>query len=490
MAAQVTNNENNEATKIINPMIQNAFDVQQANTTDVKINKTDSTYGVDTFESPITSSDIRATGNDAVDYLNALRIAFPEYGVEQYINDKTIWQKQLYTIGGEQGFFYFKIFFNFRTNHGLLADLLADNEIGFSGSKSSAVYYLASNEHRYKQEQLTHRKLALYKFGAALHSMEVETPWIFKGVNQLDTLDMANFNNIGKTREIEILFNNETVDMRIGTLLDLYKYACYDTINMKEIIPANLRKFDMFILTFHVPIKNFQTEITTSKDGNKAIPAKTTMPNDNSLFSNVMSYKMYTFVNCEFDPASLNLYTPNQLNNETAFVMGNNVLKINADRVYEHRMNEWTQFMFGDDGFYYNRFSPSLYIGSGNLAGTGDVSGNAKATTDLTIGTDNSDLNNDRLKSLQAMGSIKDYTDRMIRDANEKKDEWKFYTGKNLTRTGKPNSLTRRNTSYLNRKLSRLHKGTLGKKIPFPRSIFEGATGSGYDFAAKLSNLF
>lgn len=477
--------------ELFNSLIKNAFDVQNMFTTEKTVESSTGNSG--TNEMPITSVDIQNKPSDPTDYFNALRIAFPDYGVEHYINDKTIWQKQLYSVGGEQGFFYFKIFFNFKTNHGLLADLLVNDENKFSGSKNSAVYYLASNEHRYKQEQLTHRKLALYKFGATLHAMEVETPWVFKGVNQLDTLDMANFNNIGKTREIEILFNNETVDMRIGTLLDLYKYACYDSINMKEIIPANLRKFDMFILTFHIPIKNFQTNITTKKDGEKAVPAKTTNPDasNNYTFSNLMSYKMYTFVNCEIDPASLNLYTPNQLNNETAFVMGNNVLKINADRVYEHRMNEWTQFMFGDGGFYYNKFAPPVYIGNGNLSGTGDVTSSTKTSENLTINVDESnDYNKNRLKALQAIGSVKDYTDVNIRDANEKKDEWKFYTGKNLTRTGKPNSLTRRNTSYLNRKLSRLHKGTLGKKIPFPRSIFEGATGSGYDFAAKLSNLF
>ena len=43
---------------------------------------------------------------------NDLIFYFPKYGVEEYINDRTIWQKQLYTIGGEQGWFYFKVFFN------------------------------------------------------------------------------------------------------------------------------------------------------------------------------------------------------------------------------------------------------------------------------------------------------------------------------------------------------------------------------------------
>ena len=183
------------------------------------------------------SQNVTPDSNDS----NELIFYFPKYGVEEYINDRTIWQKQLYTIGGEQGWFYFKVFFNFNTEYGLLGGLLSTNK-KLVGGRQSAMSFFASIEDRYKQEQIPHRMLALYKFGSTLKSIQTETPWVIKGINGLDQINGANVNDFGKLKAIELVMNNETTDMRIGTLLDLYKYATYDSINCKEIIPANLGK--------------------------------------------------------------------------------------------------------------------------------------------------------------------------------------------------------------------------------------------------------
>ena len=40
-----------------------------------------------------------------------LNFFLPNYGVEEYLLDRASWQKQLNTITGEPGWFYFKIFF-------------------------------------------------------------------------------------------------------------------------------------------------------------------------------------------------------------------------------------------------------------------------------------------------------------------------------------------------------------------------------------------
>ena len=311
--------------------------------------------------------------DDKKDTYNILDFDFPHYGVNEIINDVANWQRQLTNIGGEPGYFYFKIFFKFKTNYGLLADLLT--ELGTKQlSQGSAIFYLASIEHRYKHEQIPHRMLALYKFGSTLRALQTETPWFFKGVNGLDKLNSQFLTNIGKQQMLEIVCNTESVDMRLGTLLDLYKYACYDYANCKEIIPVNLRKFDMSIITYHMPLKLYNTHIIQSNQRNKkdkeSVESKTMYPitkKGDINFSNVMSYKMYSFKNCEFDTETLDSYTPSSLSNETAFNMGGNTLKIKYDRVYEHRMNEWGQFMMGDTGFYYNEFAPTSAIGTGNL---------------------------------------------------------------------------------------------------------------------------
>ena len=348
-------------------------------TTDTKTDKNSSVLAtapdelkVSKIKETLTDKETRYY-DDKKDTYNILDFDFPHYGVNEIINDVANWQRQLTNIGGEPGYFYFKIFFKFKTNYGLLADLLT--ELGAKQlSQGSAIFYLASIEHRYKHEQIPHRMLALYKFGSTLRALQTETPWFFKGVNGLDKLNSQFLTNIGKQQMLEIVCNTESVDMRLGTLLDLYKYACYDYANCKEIIPVNLRKFDMSIITYHMPLKLYNTHIIQSNQRNKkdkeSVESKTMYPitkKGDINFSNVMSYKMYSFKNCEFDTETLDSYTPSSLSNETAFNMGGNTLKIKYDRVYEHRMNEWGQFMMGDTGFYYNEFAPLPAIGTGNL---------------------------------------------------------------------------------------------------------------------------
>ena len=402
--------------------------------------------------------------DDKNDTDNILDFEFPQYGVDEIINDVANWQRQLTNIGGEPGYFYFKIFFKFKTNYGLLADLLKEHSNQKQLSQGSAIFYLASIEHRYKHEQIPHRMLALYKFGSTLRSLQTETPWFFKGVNGLDKLNSQFLANIGKQQMLEIVCNTESVDMRLGTLLDLYKYACYDYANCKEIIPVNLRKFDMSIITYHMPLKLYNTHIIQSNQRNKKdrknVESKTMYPTTGEInFSNVMSYKMYSFKNCEFDTETLDSYTPSSLSNETAFNMGGNTLKIKYDRVYEHRMNEWGQFMMGDTGFYYNEHAPESAIGTGNLT---NVAGNS---TPYIINTNNSNHQSTRLEFIKKRyegngngfftpkNTILDFGEWAIRDLDTKATsritDLEIHTGRSGI------GFLRHNTATLNRRLKK-----------------------------------
>ena len=409
----------------------------------------------------------------------------PRYGVEEYINDRTIWQKQLYTIGGEQGWFYFKVFFNFNTNYGLLGGLLSEKNKAVY-AKHSAIAYLASIESRYKQEQIPHRMLALYKFGSTLKAIQSETPWIIKGINGLDQINGANIENFGKLKSVELVMNNETTDMRIGTLLDLYKYACYDSINCKEIIPANLRKFEMTVLCFHVPIKGYQTKIysdststvvttettktksdgtiktKTAKTHGDTIEAKTTyMRGTNKItdISNMMSFKMFSFRNCEISTETLDGTISGSLSNENAFALGGQNVKITYERVFEHRMNEWGEFFMGDNGFLYNEVAPTAFIGTGNL----QVNAKNKYRINEAEGQNTQHKRYDYLSNKH---SLYEFTDGVIRDANIDATSWGDLNSFNVGRIGKDNLGTRNNSPYLNAKLQALKQGTLGKNTP------------------------
>jgi hypothetical protein len=424
----------------------------------------------------------------------------PRYGVEEYINDRTIWQKQLYTIGGEQGWFYFKVFFNFDTNFGLLGGLLAEKNKAIY-AKHSAIAYLASIETRYNQEQIPHRMLALYKFGSTLKAIQSETPWVIKGINGLDQINGANIADFGKLKSVELVMNNETTDMRIGTLLDLYKYACYDSINCKEIIPANLRKFEMTVLCFHVPIKGYQTKIysdsssttvttettktkddgtvktKTTKTRGDTIDAKTTyMRRTNKLIdlSNMMSFKMFSFRNCEFSTETLDGTISGSLSNENAFVLGGQNVKITYERVYEHRMNEFGEFFMSDGGFLYNEVAPIAFIGTGNLYTGFKV--NEKGETVSTMGdmkspykineSEGENTQHKRYRYLSEKRSLYEFTDGVIRDVNIDATSWGDLNSFSVGRVCKDNLGTRHNSPYLNAKLQALKQGTLGKNTP------------------------
>jgi len=414
-----------------------------------------------------TSSFLNTVVNDGIDikfgddkspsYYKRLVNIIPQFGVDDFINDKTIWQKQLYNVAGETGWFYFKIFFDFNTNHGLLGKTLntvynknqtntlsslendvnsANNALNnaqknadfansliqqassvgdtwglsslmksitqnaadsanasletaknnasaaskelynFMFKGNTAIGYLFSISDKYIIENIPARIASLYKFSTTLRAIQTETPWVFKGINGLDTVNSTNFEELGKPREIEILFNNETADMRIGTLIDLYKHVCYDAMNQKQILPANLRKFDMYIMTYEVPLYNYDSELGCMGAGfagfinGAKVESATTYPTQAGNFTNMMSFKLYSFKNCEIKCEGIGAYTPNQMSNETAQVMGNNTLKIAYDKVYESRMNEWGQFFLSDIGGY-------LYDEATGINNTNDIDSHA-----------------------------------------------------------------------------------------------------------------
>jgi hypothetical protein len=306
-----------------------------------------------------------------------LSLDLPIYSVEDYINDRNNFLKGIRMIGDELGWFYFKIFFKFDTSFGLFGGVLKPIQSSIVGNSTSdfstdiyptnsALGYLWAISNFYKSEKIADRLIALHKFVNMLSDIANNSPWFFKGVNGLATV-MGNYvDEFSKDKVVELLLADERADMRIGTLLNLYKYLCYDDINCKEILPENLRKFEMQIALFHVPIKYFQTGILINnqdenEDGGTQIHTinyKTMFPVQNS-FSNMFSFKIFSFLNCEFDIASFSKYLEgSQINNEKAFNLGTGAtLTIKYDRVYYHEMNEWNQFMFGSTGFHFNQFN-------------------------------------------------------------------------------------------------------------------------------------
>lgn len=331
-------------------------------------------------------------GNSTTNFSNDLDFLLPQYGVQDFINDRAIWQKGTHNLTGEPGWFYFKLFFNFNDTKGLFGGILNNDII----PNTCAMRYLYGIRDFYKPEKLMDRMLYLARFTYTLSYINSICPWFFMGINGLSKLNGLEFDDLGKEKAIEIICNGESVDMRLNTLLDMYKYACYDEISLKEIIPENLRKFDMSIVIMNVPVKYFQTgmmvsgqdstlnqigsngstvlnkvinginKVTSFMNGsNKDTFKYKTLNGEGNSVDNRLSFQMYTLKNCEIDISSFENYNSSSMNNSSFSRLGNGSIKIKYDRSYKHTFNEWNQMMYGSDGLRYDGNS----INQGGLLG-------------------------------------------------------------------------------------------------------------------------
>lgn len=263
----------------------------------------------------------------------------PDWGVKDYIRERAVWQKGVESLAGEPGWFYFKIFFKFNTNYGLFGGILDDTK-----SVNTAIEYLENCYDSYSVSQIAEREIALLKFVGSLSYINENAPWFFNSITGLNNANSVKISEPFKNNEIEIGIKEDAVDMRLTTLFELYKYACFDNVNLKEIIPENLRKFDMTILVFHTPLRYYQTGFQSMKDGTHEYKSF----NSPTQLGDRMSYLMFTFTNCEFDIDSINSVIPGEISNETAFNLGKSSFKIKYKRVYKHTSNEWSKMFFGD----------------------------------------------------------------------------------------------------------------------------------------------
>lgn len=283
----------------------------------------------------------------------------PQWGYENFVTELDNFRKGLTSLTGEPGWFYFKIFFHFDDTYGLLGSVLTNNNT----SLNTAYNYLYNRgmTSSYKSDNLLARSIMLKRFIHYLSYINSESPWFFDKINGLDKAGIIT-NNFTNDKVLEISCLEDAVDMRLTTLFHLYQYVCYDEINQKEIIPENLRKFNMSVILYHVPIRLFNTGISTYNGVDMS--AKTLHGNPLTDCSGRMSYKLYTFKGCEFDLESLFGIVPNSLDNAKAFNLAKTIIKIKYDKCFTHLMNEWEQIMIGPDGIY---FDPKNGIGSNQL---------------------------------------------------------------------------------------------------------------------------
>ena len=282
----------------------------------------------------------------------------PNWGYKDYINERVEWQKGLNSLLNEPAWFYFKIFFKFDTQYGLFGGIINDDikgndagdlkEMGFGSTVNSAIKYLNINSKnkRHVSLNLYSKTVALYKFVKTLSYISCNAPWFFNAVHDVNNALTVDTDNLSKQKSIVIDCLEESVDMKLMTMMDLYKMVVYDDNFQVEVLPENLRKFDMDIVVFQAPLRYLHTSAIDLRQRTSKYKRL-----NGTSFDERMSFKIFTFKNCEFDYQSLNGMLPSNFTNDKPF-SSKPTIKINYDRVYQHTSNEFAGLFFGSGGFY------------------------------------------------------------------------------------------------------------------------------------------
>lgn len=321
------------------------------------------------YKGPLKANKIITT-EEPVEYDGSGTIAFrdantdqtlldvPAWGYKDFINERVSFQKGLDSLATQPAWLYFKLFFKFDTSYGLLGGIMQSSNGSKFAANNTAIQYLTRNIYK-SNDNMAARRKSLIKFVRSLSYISSYAPWFFKSVKDVNNALNMNLDNLTAEKSIEIECSEEATDLRLLTLMDFYKYAAYDAINQKEILPENLRKFDLDVVVFQSPIRYLQTSARDLKG------RTTVYKNFNATnMSDRMSFKLFSFQGCEIDYSTLNTMLPQSFSNQTPF-QSTPTFKIKYDRVYQHNQNEFAKVLFGDSGFLWSQNGISSYILSG-----------------------------------------------------------------------------------------------------------------------------
>jgi len=95
----------------------------------------------------------------------------------------------------------------------------------------------------------------LNKFITVLQDINRKTPWFFQTIEGLDQAWKRGYQEqdfkamLPKDRKITIGCE-ESIDLRMTALMDFYRKACFDWASRREVVPWNLRIFDVYLFVY------------------------------------------------------------------------------------------------------------------------------------------------------------------------------------------------------------------------------------------------
>lgn len=228
----------------------------------------------------------------------------------------------------------------------------------------------------------TERANELVNFINLLKSISSESPWYFKEVSGIDeALKRENFKVDEERKKITITCLDDPIDHRISSLLSLYRSIVWSHARKCEVLPANLRKFDMGIYLFssltigpHVfkggeagttfdeqswmDIKTAERSVV--REGSLGYDADMLDHIKNPNYRGIASNKLIEFHNCEISLDSI-ISGFSSLSNEDG-VKQEFKIDIYYDDCYENEFNQYILDNFGD--FLLTDVSEAYYEGN------------------------------------------------------------------------------------------------------------------------------
>lgn len=258
---------------------------------------------------------------------------------------------------------YFKILFYFGSN----AEFDAINSSGLLSPTWEVFNNNSSNDLQYynfnsawaflKLNDENERAEKLEQFVTLLSDINTNSPWYFSTVGGISEALERKVTEDGK---LEIADKTLTIgclpdafDNRIGTLLELYRDITWSWVHKRQVIPVNLRKFDMAIYIFESPVDGWNTNVldyrSSTSDSVYNYYDTTIGYNNHKDFNHKqfnVSYKMLEFHDCEFKYNSIKSGL-NELNNQTGFSPTYNIEIVYND-CYEISYNDVMMRTIGD----------------------------------------------------------------------------------------------------------------------------------------------
>ena len=226
-------------------------------------------------------------------------------------------------------------------------------------------------------------------FRELLRSINHDTPYYFQsldGLADLWKIDKTEFNSYRGKDKVLTISCLEGIDMKITALADLYRKMSFDAYHMRELLPENLRFFNVDIRVaemrkFHKIMDVANPSINTEQVNGNA-NTETFKHQQFEAISDLISVIVFRLEHCEFDfedsfPAEDALSVGSDL------VMAKQRIKIKVGKIREQNQYKLLDLILQDDRNSTRGGGENSQVGSGGVAAGDNTDSNLKVIPDF-----------------------------------------------------------------------------------------------------------